>query len=281
MVLLTIPYPAIDPVAIHLGPLSVKWYGLAYMAGLLLGWFYIKYLLRRDALWPNARPPFPPQQVDDLLLYMTLGVLLGGRLGYVLFYEPRHFLEHPLEIPAVWHGGMSFHGALLGSILAIVAFARRARADMWSVMDLCAAATPMGLFFGRLANFINGELVGRPTTVPWAMVFPGEGPVARHPSQLYEAALEGLVLFLVLLWLTRAKLSLRKPGFTAGAFLLGYGLARSFGELFRQPDPGHILTIGPLTPGIVYSVPMILGGYFLLRWAGKRAAADAAANAER
>jgi phosphatidylglycerol:prolipoprotein diacylglycerol transferase len=280
MVFLTIPYPAIDPVAIHLGPLSVKWYGLAYMAGLLLGWFYIKHLLRQTALWPNARAPFAPERVDDLLLYMTVGVLLGGRLGYVLFYEPHHFLTHPLEIPAVWHGGMSFHGALLGSIIAIVMFARRAGANMWSVMDLCAAATPMGLFFGRIANFINGELVGRPTTVPWAMVFPGEGPVARHPSQLYEACLEGLVLFAVLFWLTRFRLTLRAPGYTAGAFLLGYGLARSFGELFRQPDPGHILTIGPLTPGIVYSVPMILAGIFLLRWAGKRAA-GAAADAER
>jgi phosphatidylglycerol:prolipoprotein diacylglycerol transferase len=273
---LAIPYPEIDPTALRLGPLSVKWYGLAYMAGLLLGWVYIKQLLRMDRLWPGGNPPFAPERVDDLLLMMTVGVLLGGRLGYVLFYEPRFFLAHPVQIPAVWNGGMSFHGALLGSVLAILWFARRAGVNAWSVMDLCAAATPMGLFFGRLANFINAELWGRPTSVPWAMVFPGAGPEARHPSQLYEAFLEGLVLFAVLAWLTRARLALKRPGFTAGAFLLGYGLARSICEYFREPDPGHILTFGPFTAGIVYSIPMVLAGIWMLREATRRtpAAAD-------
>jgi phosphatidylglycerol:prolipoprotein diacylglycerol transferase len=176
---------------------------------------------------------------------------------------------------------MSFHGALVGSILAMIYFARRLGADVWSVMDLSAAATPMGLFFGRLANFINAELWGRPSAVPWAMVFPGagSGPMPRHPSQLYEAALEGLLLFVVLWWLTHRRLALRQPGVIAGAFLVGYGLARSFCELFREPDPGHILTVGPLTAGILYSLPMILAGILILRAARRRT--PAAADAQR
>jgi phosphatidylglycerol:prolipoprotein diacylglycerol transferase len=275
MQLLAIPYPSIDPVALQLGPLSVKWYGLAYIAGLLLGWLYIKRLLGQKDLWPGSEPPLAPMKVDDLLIYMTAGVLLGGRLGYVLFYEPRHFLLNPLDIPAVWKGGMSFHGGLIGSIVAIVAFARRFQADAWSMLDACAAATPIGLFFGRLANFINGELVGRPTMVPWAMVFPGAGPVERHPSQLYEAFFEGLVLFAVLWWLTHRLLALRRPGVVAGAFILGYGLARSFCEFFRDPDPGHVLTLGPFTAGIFYSLPMIAAGIWILREANRRTPATA------
>jgi phosphatidylglycerol---prolipoprotein diacylglyceryl transferase len=268
---LAIPFPAIDPVALRLGPLTVKWYGLAYMAGLLLGWLYIKHLLGNQRLWPAGKAPFAPEKADDLLLFMTLGVLLGGRLGYVLFYEPRFFLSHPLEIPAVWNGGMSFHGALIGSIIATIAFARRVEASAWSVMDLAAAAAPMGLLFGRLANFVNGELWGRPSTLPWAMVFPGAGMEPRHPSQLYEALLEGGLLFVVLWWLTRRYGALRKPGELAGAFLIGYGLARSFGELFRAPDPGHILTIPPFTAGMVYSLPMIVAGAVIVRASRRRA----------
>lgn len=273
MGLLAIPYPAIDPVALRLGPLAVKWYGLAYVAGLLLGRFYIKALLQQGRLWPSQKRPFTPERVDDLLLYMTVGVLLGGRLGYVLFYQPRHFLTHPLEIVAVWNGGMSFHGALLGSIIAIVLFARRTGAALWSVMDLAAAATPMGLFFGRLANFINAELWGRPSTVPWAMVFPQAGDLARHPSQLYEAATEGLILFAVLWWLTHRMLALRRPGVIAGTFMIGYGLARSFCEFFREPDVGHWFTFGPFTAGILYSLPMILAGIVIVRSSRRRAAA--------
>ncbi len=206
---------------------------------------------------------------------MTLGVLLGGRLGYVLFYEPRFFLSRPWEIPAIWNGGMAFHGALIGSIIAIILFAQRVGALPWSVLDACAAATPMGLFFGRLANFINGELWGRPSTVAWSMVFPGQGagPVSRHPSQLYEAFLEGALLFAVLWWLTHNKLALRWPGFVGGAFLTGYGLARSFCELFREPDAGHWLSVGPLTAGIFYSLPMIAFGIYMMRTAGQRSPA--------
>jgi phosphatidylglycerol---prolipoprotein diacylglyceryl transferase len=290
MQLLAIAYPKINPVAfwlplpevtIHwpvtfqIGPLAVKWYGLAYVAGLLLGRFYVKALLQNSRLWLREKPPFAPEQVDDLLLYMTAGVLLGGRLGYVLFYQPYYFLTHPFEIVAVWNGGMAFHGALVGSIVAMLLFARHLGADIWSVMDASAAATPMGLFFGRLANFINAELWGRPSTVSWAMVFPGADDMPRHPSQLYEALTEGLVLFVVLWWLTYRQGALRRPGIVCGTFLAGYGLARSLCELFREPDAGHYLTIGPLTAGIFYSLPMVLAGLLIIRAAVRRVAVPA------
>lgn len=278
-----IPFPDIDPVAISLGPVVVKWYGLAYMAGLVLGWLYIRRLLATERLWPAATPPFPLAKVDDLLLYMTVGVVLGGRLGFVLLYEPGYYLSNPLDILAVWKGGMAFHGALIGCGLAIVLFARAHRVDPLSAMDLCAAAVPLGLLFGRLANFINGELYGRPTDVPWGMVFPEARlfhpqtePTPRHPSQLYEAALEGLALFLVLRIATHRLGALRAPGRVVGLFLVGYGLARSFAELFREPHGGHALNIGPLTAGIAYSIPMILLGLYFL-WRARAAAGASAA----
>ncbi len=280
--MLALPYPDIDPVAISLGPLTVKWYGLAYMAGLLLGWLYIKRLLSSPALWPYGRAPFAPEKVDDLLLYMTAGVVVGGRLGFILLYEPRHFIQNPLDIPAVWQGGMAFHGALLGCGLAIWLFAWRNRVSAWSAMDVCAAAVPIGLFFGRLANFINGELFGRPSGVPWAMVFPAAAlehrdiePTPRHPSQLYEAFFEGLILFVVLRMLTHSRSSLQSPGLTTGVFLIGYGLARSFCELFRQFDADHIFSAYGLTPGIAYSVPMVLLGIWFVRGAASRQPARA------
>lgn len=279
MHLLAIPYPEINPVAIPLGPFSVKWYGLAYIAGLALGWLYIRRLLGQNHLWAGGNPPLARQATDDLFIYVAAGVLLGGRLGYVLFYNPGYYLAHPLDILALWRGGMAFHGGLIGAIVAAIVFARRQQISAWSVLDLCAAAVPIGLFFGRIANFINGELWGRPTSVPWAMVFPGKeaGPIERHPSQLYEAFFEGLVLFAVLWWLTYRMAALRRPGVLAGAFLLGYGLARSFCEFFREPDPGHLLTLGPFTAGIFYSLPMIVAGLWILREANKRvpAVADA------
>jgi phosphatidylglycerol---prolipoprotein diacylglyceryl transferase len=266
MSLLAIPFPEIDPIALRLGPIAVKWYGLAYMAGLLLGWLYVKRLLRQTGLWPNDKAPFTPDRADDLLLFMTVGVLVGGRLGNVLFYEPAYYFNNPLEIPAVWKGGMAFHGGLVGSIIAILLFARRVGADAWSVLDACAAATPIGLFFGRLANFINCELWGRPSSVPWAMVFPEAGPMPRHPSQLYEAALEGLLLFALLWWLAQTRLALRRPGVVAGTFLAGYAVARSICELFREPD----FLLGPLSAGILYSLPMLAGGIWMIWWSGRR-----------
>jgi phosphatidylglycerol:prolipoprotein diacylglycerol transferase len=274
MGLLVIPFPDIDPVALRLGPISIKWYGLAYMAGLLLGWFYVKRLLALDRLWPGDKRPFPVDKADDLLLFMTVGVLVGGRLGNVIFYEPGYYLRQPLEIFAVWKGGMAFHGGLIGSILAIMLFARRVGANVWSALDLCAAATPMGLFFGRLANFINSELWGRPSSMPWAMVFPDGGPAPRHPSQLYEAGLEGLALFAALWWLAHRAQALRRPGTVAGAFLVGYGLARSFCELFREPD----FVVGPLSAGVLYSLPMVVAGVWMMLRAGRRAAAAADAS---
>jgi phosphatidylglycerol:prolipoprotein diacylglycerol transferase len=213
-------------------------------------------------------------------MFMTVGVVVGGRLGFVLLYEPGHYLTQPLEIIKIWQGGMAFHGALLGCGLAIWLFARWHKVSPFSAMDLTAAAVPIGLFFGRIANFINGELWGNPTSVPWGMVFPAARlanpavePVPRHPSQLYEAFFEGLVLFFLLRWLTHRKSALKSPGLTTGAFLVGYGIARSFCELFREPNPGHVLAVGLLTPGIVYSMPMILLGLWFIWMARNRAVA--------
>lgn len=275
MTLLSLPFPVIDPVALSIGPVAVKWYGLAYMAGLLLGWLYIRRLLETPSLWPAARAPFAVNRSDDLLLFMTAGVIIGGRLGSVLFYEPGYYLHNLSEIPQVWKGGMAFHGALLGCGVAIWAFARWIKVSPWSAMDLCAAAVPLGLFFGRLANFINAELWGRPTTVSWGMVFPNAGPDVRHPSQLYESALEGLLLFAVLWVLVHRRDALKSPGLVTGVFLAGYALARSFCELFRAPDPQHAFTIGPLTPGIAYSIPMLLLGIWFISRALSRPKAAA------
>ncbi len=285
MSLLTLTYPAIDPVAFHLGPLSVRWYGLAYMAGLLLGWWYVKRMLAESRLWHGGKAPFSPLQVDDLLLWTTLAVVIGGRLGQVLLYDPGYYWQHPGEILAVWKGGMAFHGALIASILAMVAFARFYKVPLLSVWDVAAAAVPFGLFFGRIANFINAEHYGRPGDVPWAMAFcndvvravsggvcPG-GMVPRHPSQLYEAALEGLVMFALLRWLTHHRLALRQPGLVGGAFLAWYAVARTISEAFREPESVHALNLGPLTAGQMYSLPMLLAGLWLIWLARHKAAA--------
>lgn len=272
-----IPFPNIDPVALQIGPVAIKWYGLAYLAGLLLGWLYIRRLLSEAYLWADNKPPFRQAQVDDLLLYITAGVVLGGRLGFVIFYEPSYYLANPQDIIAVWKGGMAFHGALVGCIIAIWAFARRNGVSPWSTGDLVTAAVPIGLFFGRAANFINGELFGRPTSLPWGMVFPEAAlhhpdvePTPRHPSQLYEAALEGLLLFLVLRLLTHYFDALKRPGVVSGVFLVGYALARSTSELFREPHFAHAFNVGPLTAGIVYSIPMLLLGLFVVYLARTR-----------
>jgi phosphatidylglycerol:prolipoprotein diacylglycerol transferase len=271
MDLLVIPYPVIDPVALELGPITIRWYGLAYMAGILLGWLYGRYLVSRPALW-DGKPAFTVSQADDFLLWITVGIVVGGRLGFVLFYEPSYFWAHPLQIPAVWNGGMSFHGGLLGVVLAVYFFARTKGINPLSLGDVASAATPFGLFFGRIANFINAEVVGRPSDVPWAMVFPGHGDEPRHPSQLYEAALEGIVLFTILRIATHRFKALTQPGTVFGLFLIFYGIFRSLLELVREPDhPGHPMDVDGLTPGIVYSLPMILIGLWLI-WRARRKA---------
>ncbi len=260
--------PVLDPVALNVGPLSVKWYGLAYMFSLLFGWFYCRYLAEKQALW-GGKSPFKADHFDDLLVWVVLGVVLGGRLGYVFFYKPAFFMENPAEIIATWNGGMSFHGGMLGSLLAIWLYARRHNLPVLSVMDVASAVAPLGFLLGRIANFINGELWGRVSDVPWAMVFPDPeaGGVARHPSQLYEAALEGLVLLLLLRFLTHNKGALTKPGLVTGTAIAGYGVARIIVENFRQFEEGSGLMIGPFTPGMIYSLPMVIFGGLLIRYA--------------
>jgi phosphatidylglycerol---prolipoprotein diacylglyceryl transferase len=264
MTALAIPFPNIDPVAITFGPLHLKWYGLSYMAGLLLGWLYIRRLVGDPQLWRHDKTPFGLEAVDDLLLYVAIGVILGGRIGHVLLYQPGHYLQHPQEILAVWNGGMAFHGGLLGTTLAMQIFARRNSVSMWSVMDLVAATVPIGLFFGRVANFINAEIIGSPSSVPWAIVFPGAGPEPRHPSMLYEAALEGLALFLILRWFTHRQGSLKSPGLTAGIFVIGYGAFRIFCEFFKITGENIIVEGAPLTMGMAYSLPMLLIGFYFV-----------------
>ena len=265
-----IAYPAIDPVAFEIGPLAVRWYGLAYFAGILLGWYYARRLIADESLWGGRPAPFTAADLDDLLLWVTLGVIVGGRLGYVLFYEPGSYIADPLSALRIWQGGMSFHGGMLGAIAAMVVFGRRRAISALSILDVAAAATPFGLFFGRIANFINGELFGRPSTVPWAMVFPEGGPLPRHPSQLYEAALEGILLFLVLRLLTHSWGSLRRPGLTGGAFVAGYGLCRIFVEFFREPDPQIGYLAGFVTMGMILSLPMVLVGLAAIWWSARK-----------
>lgn len=257
---LALVFPSIDPVLIQIGPIAIRWYALAYVVGLVLGWRFIRHLAR------GRLPGLSARDADDLLIWCTLGVVLGGRLGYVLFYQPSYFFSHPGEIPLVWQGGMSFHGGLVGVVIAAVVFARVRHLAVLVVSDALACAVPIGLFFGRIANFINGELYGRASEAPWAMVFPGGGPVPRHPSQLYEAVLEGLVLFALLTVLVyRTRLG-QRPGRLTGVFLIGYAVVRAIGELFREPDAFLGFIVSGVTMGQVLSLPMLaLGLYLMLR----------------
>ena len=258
-------YPHIDPVALQLGPLAIRWYALAYITGLILGWLYVKRLVRYP---PHA---MRESDVDDFLVWATVGVVLGGRLGYVLFYKPVHYFSHPLEIFQLWQGGMAFHGGALGVIVAIVLFARRRGLNLFAIGDAVCCAVPIGLFFGRIANFINGELFGRVAPdAPFAMVFPGGGPEPRHPSQLYEAGLEGVVLFALLALLWRVRAVRERRGTLAGLFLAGYGVARTAGEFFRQPDAHLGFLYGGATMGQLLSIPLVLAGLGLIWWAGRR-----------
>ncbi|MFC3058793.1 prolipoprotein diacylglyceryl transferase [Paenirhodobacter populi] len=287
--MMAIAFPEIDPNAFVIPGLGlpIRWYALAYIGGLVAGWLIITRLMKRPALW-GGTPPMQPKQVEDLLTWVVAGVVLGGRLGFVLFYEPGYYLTHPLEILKVWQGGMSFHGGFLGTVVAIVAFCLRHRLPILSVGDAAALVTPIGLLLGRIANFIKPELWGRPTDVPWGVIFPVEaaqycegiagqvdGICARHPSQLYEAGLEGLLLGAILVALVWGAGALRRPGTVFGVFLIGYGLARGFVEFFRQPDAqfqgpgnplGYALQFGDygLTMGQILSLPMILAGLILV-----------------
>jgi phosphatidylglycerol:prolipoprotein diacylglycerol transferase len=265
MPVFAIPFPMIDPVALQLGPLSIKWYGLAYVVGLLGGWWYARRLAASAPLWGGrARPS--PDSLDDFLLFAALGVVIGGRLGFVLFYNLPEYLANPLEIFAVWKGGMSFHGGLAGAAAGLWVFAIRRGYPPLSALDLGAAVAPIGLFLGRIANFVNGELWGRPAPdLPWGIVFPHGGPVPRHPSQLYEAFSEGLLLLVVLMIVIRLG-GLKRPGLVAGLFGMGYGIARTTCEFFREPDPqlGFLFGTGWLTMGMLLSVPLFLAGLFLV-----------------
>lgn len=262
MPLLVIPFPAFDPVLISFGPIAIRWYALAYIVGILGGWLYARALVRSEKVW-SGPAPLTPVDYDDFVLWATFGIILGGRIGYVLFYNPGYFFEHPIEILQLWNGGMSFHGGFLGVVITVALFARRRGISFLSLSDITCAVAPIGLFLGRIANFINGELWGRPTDVPWAMAFPGAGPLPRHPSQLYEAILEGLVLFLLLALLVRWG-ALKRPGAITGAFMVFYGIARLFCEFFREPDAQLGFLWGGLTMGMLLSLPLILAGLVFL-----------------
>jgi phosphatidylglycerol:prolipoprotein diacylglycerol transferase len=255
--------PEIDPIAIHLGPLKIHWYGLMYLVGFLGGWWVGVYRAKR----PGSG--WDPKEVSDYLFYIALGVILGGRLGYVLFYNLAHYLMHPLDIFAIWSGGMSFHGGLIGVCVAMWLYGRKTNRPFLAVTDFVAVLTPIGLGPGRIGNFINQELWGRVTDLPWGMVFRTGGPLPRHPTQLYEATLEGLVLFLILWFYSRSP---RPVGAVSSLFLIFYGLFRFLVELVREPDPqlGY-LAFGWVTMGQVLSLPMILLGAWMLWWSHQRA----------
>ncbi|MGR3378014.1 prolipoprotein diacylglyceryl transferase [Salipiger abyssi] len=290
-----IPFPPLSSelFSISIGgfEFALRWYALAYIAGILIGWQLAAAAVKRSALWRNDTPPMSAAQVEQLMTWVILGIILGGRLGFVLFYQPAYYFAHPAEILMVWHGGMSFHGGLLGVILAVLGFCLRNRIPLMPTADMMALAVPPGLLLGRIANFVNAELWGRPTDLPWGVIFPGAAAqecgqalvaeCARHPSQLYEAGLEGLLLGGLLIWLAFFRGALKRPGRIAGIFFAGYGIARVLVELVRQPDaqfvsPGNPLGLAwhvngyGLTMGQILSLPMIAIGLWLAIRAGRR-----------
>jgi len=268
-VLPIIPYPAINPILISVGPFSIRWYALAYIVGIVAGWFYARALIASRRLW-DGPAPFTVLDFDDFVIWITLGIILGGRTGYVLFYDLPLFAAHPVQIFELWKGGMSFHGGVIGCSVAVVVFAWRHKLPILSLGDITCGVAPIGLFLGRLANFINGELWGRPTDVPWAMIFPEGGPIPRHPSQLYEATLEGIVLFILLAVVMRSG-ALKRPGIVTGVFFIGYGIARVTCEFFREPDVQLGFLWGGLTMGMLLCIPLVLAGIIVLTVALRRA----------
>jgi phosphatidylglycerol:prolipoprotein diacylglycerol transferase len=275
-----IPFPNLDPILFTIpfgpftigdytiGPFPVRWYALAYIFGILLGWVYGRAMIRNQRNW-GGPAPLTLIDFDDFILWVTIGIVVGGRAGYVLFYNLPHFIAHPREIFEIWTGGMSFHGGFLGCVAAVMAFASLRKIPILSLGDLVCAVAPIGLLLGRLANFVNGELWGRIADVPWAMIFPRGGPDPRHPSQLYEAGLEGLVLLVVLGLMVRAG-ALRRPGLILGAFAAFYALARSFCELFREPDKQLGFLWGGMTMGMLLSIPLFIAGVLLVAYALRR-----------
>jgi len=260
--MLVLPFPNINPVLVQWGPLAIRWYALAYIAGLVVGWLMIRGIVADDRYWGKLKRP-TVASIDDLLVYCAFGVIIGGRLGNVLFYNPSYYVSHPLDVFKLWEGGMAFHGGLIGAFIGAWLFARRYGAPFLTVLDLCSLVAPIGLFFGRIANFIRPELWGRPTDVPWAVVFPGTDGLPRHPSQIYEAILEGLVAFVILFRLAREG-GLKSPGRVTGAFGVLYGAARIFSEFFREPD-ARLEDLGRgLTMGMVLSAPLIVIGLALI-----------------
>jgi phosphatidylglycerol:prolipoprotein diacylglycerol transferase len=270
MPFLTIAFPVFDPIALQIGPIAIRWYALAYIGGIVLGWIYARALIKSEKLW-GGPAPISLAQMDDFILWVTVGIIIGGRSGYVLFYNLPFFMQNPAAMFKLWEGGMSFHGGFLGCVVAVMWFARSNGISILSLGDIVTAVGPIGLFLGRLANFINSELWGRVTdaSLPWGIVFPNGGPLPRHPSQLYEAALEGILLFTVLAVMIRMG-ALKRPGLILGSFIAIYALARITGELFREPDPQLGFLWGGLTMGMLLSVPMIVAGIILIVLAWRR-----------
>ncbi|MCF3931869.1 prolipoprotein diacylglyceryl transferase [Acuticoccus sp. M5D2P5] len=275
---LVLTFPTFDPVAISLGPVAIRWYALAYIAGILIGWMLARRIVSRPSLW-GARPHPTVRDIDDLVTWVTVGVVIGGRLGFVLVYNPAYYLAHPGEALMLWQGGMSFHGGLTGVVVAVLLFSRVRHISPVAVLDVLSGVVPVGLFFGRIANFINGELWGRPSDAPWAMVFPGAGPEPRHPSQLYQALLEGLVLYIVIAIAIRMG-ALRRPGLALGLFGGGYGIVRIIGEFFRMPDAQIGFLWGHVTMGMILSLPMVLIGAVIVAIALMRPAVPPALEGE-
>lgn len=265
-------FPDINPIAFEIGPVRVHWYGIGYVISIMLGWYYARRMVLNPNLWRDGQAPVTVLQLDDFVLYAALGIVIGGRTGYELFYDLPNFLADPLRFFRVYDGGMSFHGGFLGTTIAMILFSRAHKIPVWSLFDIVSIVAPIGLGIVRVANFINGELWGAVTDVPWAFVFPTGGPLPRHPSQLYEAALEGIMLVSVLSYLAYRRGFLKSPGMITGVFVCGYGLSRIAVEFVRQPDPqlGY-LAFGWVTMGMLLSTPMLLAGGWAI-WRARRAA---------